>query len=217
MFKAILWDMDGTIVDTERVVWEVMRDAFKTAARIDLPEDLFESLLGQSEVDFYRAMLERYSLTDDDVAAIRRSFDNSYIPRLKEVPALPGAVEKVHEFHARAPQSIVTGSTTAQAEAVLDALEIADRFLHIISCDVYSRGKPDPEPFFTAAGKLGVDPSSCLVLEDSPAGVTAAKAAGMKVVGIHEGNRGKYDISHADLEVASLGELAWEHLIKRFA
>ena len=56
MFNAILWDMDGTIVDTERVVWTVMQSAFKHAVQIDLPEALFESLLGQSELDFYRAM-----------------------------------------------------------------------------------------------------------------------------------------------------------------
>jgi beta-phosphoglucomutase-like phosphatase (HAD superfamily) len=214
MFEAILWDMDGTIVDTERVVWTVMQSAFRHAVQIDLPEALFESLLGQSELDFYRAMVERYALTEQDVQAIRLAFDRDYIPLLADVPALPGALEKVVEFHARAPQALVTGSTGAQAAAVLEALKIADRFAHVIACDLYSRGKPDPEPFLLAAQRLGVDPSSCLVLEDSPSGVTAAKAAGMKVVGIHEGNQGKYDITHADLEVASLLELEWEALAR---
>lgn len=217
MFKAILWDMDGTIVDTERVVWTVMQSAFKHAVQIDLPESLFESLLGQSELDFYRAMVDRYSLNERHVQAIRLAFDRDYIPLLANVPPLPGALEKVVEFHGRAPQALVTGSTGAQAAAVLDALKIADRFQHVVACDLYSKGKPDPEPFILAASKLGVDPSSCLVLEDSPSGVTAAKAAGMKVVGIHEGNKGKYDIKHADWEIASLAELDWDELIRRFA
>ncbi|MCA8946104.1 MAG: HAD family phosphatase [Planctomycetes bacterium] len=209
MFEAILWDMDGTIVDTERVVWTVMQQAFRDAVQIDLPEALFESLLGQSEFDFYRHMVVKYSLTEQDVQAIRLAFDRDYIPMLANVPPLPGALDRIREFAAQLPQAIVTGSTNAQAIAVLNALDVAAHFKHVVACDVYSKGKPDPEPFLLAAGKLGVDPSSCLVLEDSPAGVTAAKAAGMKVVGIHEGNKGKYDIKHADLEIASLLELDW--------
>lgn len=217
MFSAILWDMDGTIVDTERVVWTVMQRAFLEAVKIELPEALFESLLGQSELDFYRHMVQRYELSEADVAAIREAFDRDYIPMLADVPALPGAVEKVVEFHGRAPQALVTGSTSAQAGAVLDALRIRERFAHVVACDQYSKGKPDPEPFLLAASRLGVDPSSCLVLEDSPSGVTAAKRAGMKVVGIHEGNKGKYDIRHADLEIASLRELDWGLVLSRFA
>ncbi|MCA8913657.1 MAG: HAD family phosphatase [Planctomycetes bacterium] len=217
MFEAILWDMDGTIVDTERVVWEVMQRAFLDAVQIELPEALFESLLGQSELDFYRHMVEKFSLTEADVQAIKLAFDRDYIPMLADVPPLPGALEKVADFADRAPQALVTGSTNAQARAVLDALDLAGHFRHVVACDLYSKGKPDPEPFLLAAQKLGVDPSSCLVLEDSPSGVTAAKKAGMKVVGIHEGNKGKYDIKHADLEVASLLDLEWDLLLSRFA
>ncbi|MCA8914140.1 MAG: HAD family phosphatase [Planctomycetes bacterium] len=216
MFKAILWDMDGTIVDTERVVWTVMQQAFRDAKQIELPETLFESLLGQSEMDFYRHMVERFSLTEGDVQAIRLAFDRDYIPMLANVPALPGALQSIAEFHARAPQALVTGSTSAQAAAVLDALNIRERFAHVIACDQYERGKPDPEPFLLAASRLGVEPDVCLVLEDSPSGVTAAKKAGMKVVGIHEGNKGKYDIKHADLEVDSLVDLNWDRLISHF-
>jgi HAD superfamily hydrolase (TIGR01509 family) len=217
MFNAILWDMDGTIVDTERVVWEVMQRAFFDAVQIELPEVLFESLLGQSELDFYRHMVEKFSLTEADVQAIKLAFDRDYIPMLADVPPLPGALEKVSEFAGRAPQALVTGSTNAQARAVLDALDLAGHFQQVVACDQYGKGKPDPEPFLLAASKLGVDPSSCLVLEDSPSGVTAAKQADMKVVGIHEGNKGKYDIGHADLEVASLLELEWDELLKQLA
>ena len=216
MFKAILWDMDGTIVDTERVVWTVMQSAFKKSVQIDLPEEVFESLLGQSEMDFYQAMVKRYSLSEQDVQAIRLAFDRDYIPLLADVPPLPGAIEKVTELHERAPQALVTGSTGAQAAAVLNTLKIADKFKHVVACDLYGKGKPDPQPFLVAAAMLGVDPSSCLALEDSPSGVTAAKAAGMKVVGIHEGNQGKYDITHADWEIATLNELVWDELLERF-
>jgi len=217
MFEAILWDMDGTIIDTERLVWLVMKGSFKDVAGIELPENLFESLLGQSEIDFYRNMSRRYNLKPEKVSAIKAAFDKDYIPMLFDVPPLPGAVEKVAEFQGKAPQALVTGSTAAQAAAVLEALTIADRFAHVVACDHYSRGKPDPEPYVMAAQKLGVEPSACLVIEDSPSGVTAAKKAGMKVVGIRAGNKGKYNIKHADLEVESLLELHWDRLLAHFS
>lgn len=208
-FDAILWDMDGTIVDTERVVWEVMLKAFKKAAGIELPADLFERLLGQSEIDFYRNMVQTYSLTPDDVERIKQTFDLEYIPRLASVPALPGAIERVTESAKLAAIGLVTGSTSAQASAVVNALAIGHLFRDIVACDMYERGKPDPAPFLMAAENLDADPARCLVIEDSPSGVTAARAAGMKVIGVHEGNKGKYKINHADLEIASLRDLDW--------
>lgn len=209
MFNAILWDMDGTLVDTERVAWQVMRDAFLRGAGVELSQQLFESLLGRSEADFYRALAPRYSLTADAIASVQAAFDAAYLPTLAKVPALPGAVEKVREFAGYAPQALVTGSTTAQANAVLEALRLASHFRHVVACDVYQRGKPDPEPYLLAASLLGVEPASCLVIEDSPAGVDAAKAAGMKVAAVHAGNAGRYNIAHADLELQTLQELCW--------
>lgn len=215
MFDAIFWDMDGTIVDTERVVWEVMVKAFRKAADIELPADVFEKLLGQSELDFYRNMVAMYSLTPDDVERIKETFELEYIPKLATVPPLPGAVEKVHETAQLAPIALVTGSTSAQASAVINALEIGHLFRDIVACDMYERGKPDPMPFLIAAENLDVEPARCLAIEDSPSGVRAAKAAGMKVVGVHEGNKGKYKINHADVEIATLHELDLKKLATR--
>lgn len=215
MFDAIFWDMDGTIVDTERVVWEVMVKAFRKAADIELPADVFEKLLGQSELDFYRNMVAMYSLTPDDVERIKEIFDLEYIPKLATVPPLPGAVEKVHETAQLAPIALVTGSTSAQASAVINALEIGHLFRDVVACDMYDRGKPDPMPFLIAAENLDVEPARCLAIEDSPSGVRAAKAAGIKVVGVHEGNKGKYKINHADVEIATLHELDLKKLATR--
>jgi len=215
MFDAIFWDMDGTIVDTEHVVWEVMLKAFRKAVNIELPAELFNKLLGQSEIDFYRNMVQAYSLTGDDVERIKETFDLEYIPKLASVPPLTGAVDKVHETFKLAPLALVTGSTSAQASAVINALEIGHLFRDIVACDMYERGKPDPMPFLMAAENLGVDPSRCLAIEDSPSGVTAAKKAGMTVVGVHEGNKGKYKINHADVEIATLRDLDVQKLAKQ--
>lgn len=215
MFDAILWDMDGTLVDTEGVVWEVMRRSFRRAAKIELPADFFTRLLGQSEIDFWRRTAGEFSLKPDDIARIKQAYDTEYIPMLASVPPLPGAIDKVRESARIAPIALVTGSTSAQASAVMATLEIGHLFRDVVACEMYEHGKPDPQPFLVAASNLEVEPARCLVIEDSPSGVTAAKKAGMKVVGVHEGNKGKYKIDHADIEIASLLELDFARVAKR--
>ncbi|MCC6573557.1 MAG: HAD family phosphatase [Planctomycetes bacterium] len=203
-FDAVLWDMDGTLVDTERVVWDVMKDAFREIVGILLDESLFHSLLGQSENDFFDTVQRLFGLNDAEVQEIGARFNHDYVPRLSDIPALPGAVEAVRHTQLAGPIALVTGSTLKQAEAVVKALRVKGLFDEIVACDHYERGKPHPEPYLMAAKKLGVKADKCLAIEDSPSGVKAAKAAGMKVIGVHEGNKGKYDIAHADLEIPSL-------------
>ena len=116
--------------------------------------------------------------------------------------------------HAQSKIALVTGSTTRQAMAVLEALGLKQLFQHIISCDVYEKGKPHPEPYRKAAKKLNVKPEKCLAIEDSPAGIASARAAGMKVVAVREGNKGKADISDAHLELPTLREFDLKQITK---
>ena len=203
---AILWDMDGTLVDTERVVWEVMQNAFVEVLGIRMDEKLFENLLGQSERDFFKTVGKKLKLTDAQIEQVRELFHSDYVPALAKIPPLPGAIEAVRATHARAKIALVTGSTQRQALAVLEALGIKNLFQHIVACDHYEVGKPHPEPYRKAAKKLNAKPEKCLAIEDSPAGIASARAAGMKVVAIREGNKGKADISDAHLELPSLLE-----------
>jgi beta-phosphoglucomutase-like phosphatase (HAD superfamily) len=198
--------MDGTIVDTERLVFEVIVKSFKQVQKIDLPEDTWNALLGQSEQDFFDNMQAQHALSDQNIQAIRSNFDENYLPMLADITPLSGAVELCRKLNESHPQALVTGSTVQQAKAVLDTLELPECFEFILASGQYANGKPHPEPYLAAAEKFGVGPSECLVLEDSPSGVTSAKAAGMFTVGIHEGNQGKYDIEHADVEIATLLE-----------
>ena len=214
MFDAIFWDMDGTIVDTEHLVWEVMQRAFRAAAGIDLPQQEFSRLLGRSESDFYAHMAARHSISPAGLAKVRAAYDSEYLPRLARVPTLPGAVEKVRESEQIAPLALVTGSTATQARTVLDTLGIGPCFREIVSCDAYSRGKPDAEPYHVALRRLRAKPSRSLAIEDSPSGVSAALAAGLRVVGVHEGNKGRAAISHAHVEIPSLHELDFAALAR---
>lgn len=204
MIKAVLWDMDGTIVDTGRKVSEVMVNSFREVTNIELPESTWSSLFGQSVNDFVNSMKSQHGLDDKDIKSVRQHFDSNYIPTLKGIEPLPGAVELCRKLSTSLPQALVTGSTPEQANAVLDTLNLHECFEFILGSGQYSHGKPNPEPYLQAAIRFGFAPASCLVLEDSPSGVTSAKAAGMFTVAIHKGNQGQYKIDHADAEIDSL-------------
>ncbi|CAG1773073.1 phosphoglycolate phosphatase [uncultured bacterium] len=203
-FDAIFWDMDGTLVDTERVVWDVMQSAFEEVLGFRMDEKLFENLLGQSERDFFKGVGKKFKLNDEQVEQIRELFHSDYVPALAKIPPLPGALDAVRHSHTRHKIALVTGSTKRQALAVLEALGLQKQFEHIISCDIYENGKPHPEPYLTAAKKLKARPEKSLAVEDSPAGIASALAAGMKVVAVHEGNKGKADTSGAHIELPTL-------------
>jgi HAD superfamily hydrolase (TIGR01509 family) len=202
--EAIFWDMDGTLVDTERVVWDVMQSAFDEVLGFRMDEALFANLLGQSERDFFKGVGKKFKLSDEQVEQVRELFHSDYVPALAKIPPLSGAVDAVKHSHTRHKIALVTGSTTRQAMAVLEALGLKSFFQHIISCDVYAKGKPHPEPYLTAAKKLKADPEKCVAVEDSPAGIASAIAAGMKVVAVHEGNKGKADTSGAHIQLPTL-------------
>ncbi len=214
-FEAILWDMDGTLVDTERVVWDVMQGAFEEVLGFRMDEALFANLLGQSENDFFATVGRKFGFTSEQIEQVRELFNSDYVPALQHVPPLPGALDAVRHSHERHPIALVTGSTRRQAIAVLDALGLKPLFETIVACDHYKQGKPHPEPYLAAAKLLKASPDKCLAVEDSPAGIASARAAGMKVVAVHEGNKGKADTSAAHvelptLEVFNLDELARE-------
>jgi len=95
---------------------------------------------------------------------------------------VPEVLEHIEQQHGRIPFAVVSGSTRDSVEISLRTLGLLDRFDAFICAGDYAKGKPDPEPFLTAALRLGVKPEECLVFEDAEVGVAAARAAGMAVV-----------------------------------
>jgi HAD superfamily hydrolase (TIGR01509 family) len=103
------------------------------------------------------------------------------------------------------PKAIVTSTPRANLDMILDTLGIVGRFEALVAEEDASKGKPDPEGFLVAAARLGVAPERCVVIEDAPAGLQAAKAAGMLAIGVTT-TRPAADLGDADLVVESLGE-----------
>jgi HAD superfamily hydrolase (TIGR01509 family) len=101
---------------------------------------------------------------------------------IEDLKAIPEVLAHIEDQHGRIPFAVVSGSTRDSVETSLGQLGLLDRFDAFVCAGDYAKGKPDPEPFLTAARLLGVKPEECLVFEDADVGVAAAKAAGMAVV-----------------------------------
>ncbi len=179
---AILFDMDGLLLDTERLIRDamvaVMADLGFAMAAADYAE-----LIGRPEPASRALMLARYGAgLDYDAmrAQVRQRIHDEWGPLR---PVKPGAAALLARLNAAGiPCAVATSSENALARAHLGHAGLLHGFAAIIGCDDVRAGKPDPEPYRTAAARLGADPARCLALEDSHNGIMSAHGAGVPVV-----------------------------------
>jgi HAD superfamily hydrolase (TIGR01509 family) len=144
-------------------------------------EDLFYAWGGMPVAKIIATLNEErgLSMPVEDVARRKEDFYLEILPQLKAVPEV---LEHIEASHGRIPFAVVSGSTRDSVTASLQALKILDKFDTLVCAGDYQRGMPDPEAFLIAAARLGIDPESCLVFEDTDMGIQAATAAGMESV-----------------------------------
>ena len=129
---------------------------------------------------------------------------------------LPGAVEAIERLTEKTRAAVVSGSSREEIEMCLRALGVIDRFVFFIGAEDTSRGKPFPDGYLLAAERLGARPAACLALEDSSAGIMAARAAGMRCVAIRAGNFAKQPQDEADVVVDTLHQVDWSLVARLF-
>lgn len=174
--------MDGTLLDTEAVFRDIVFDVC-TELGFEMTHDVHRSMVGSSHETTNRLLIEAYG-----VAFPYALFDEKCRVSMRErshagVPVKPGAVEFITELRARGiPAAVATSSRNPHAEHHLSAAGLLDLFETVVTRDDVVNPKPHPEPYLTAAERLGVNPRRCLALEDSHSGVRAAHAAGMQTV-----------------------------------
>lgn len=175
---AVLFDMDGLLLDTERIYSRALISAAR-AVDFEMSEIFCHSMIGipGTECD---AMIQRHFGPSFPLAAYLKAYSSQLDVLLKDgVPLKPGAKELIDHCAMRGtPKALATSSRRPTVESRLSQVELLDRFDAIVTRDEVERGKPSPDVFIKAASELGVDPSRCLVLEDSLNGIRAAHAAG---------------------------------------
>jgi HAD superfamily hydrolase (TIGR01509 family) len=181
-FSAVIFDMDGTMLDTERTYREVFNRA-AADCEVEFPESLHFELLGRNSRDTEKHLLARWN--DDALCA--RFFDrcrHHHVTCFEAQPLemKPGLLELLDFLEERnVPKIVATSTRRSNAIPRLTKVNLLHRFLTVTTGDQVEHGKPAPDLFLLAASTINVSPQQCLVLEDSEAGVDGAHAAGMTV------------------------------------
>lgn len=200
MIQAVLFDMDGLIVDTEPIHFRAFR-IYMREFGIDMPESMMPDLLGYTEEDNLRDLKAKYNLDTplEEMVARRGAI---YLQLLRTAPLLifPGFWELSEEVHRRGmKQAVVSSANGEQVKIALGRLfeqqpdkgSPDDYFDAIVTGDDITSNKPNPDIYLLAAERLGLSPADCLALEDTPPGVRSAAAAGMQVLAVpNEYSRG---------------------------
>jgi beta-phosphoglucomutase len=204
MAGAVLWDMDGTLVDSEDYHWSAWRD----------------TMAGEGVVISHEQFLKTFGQRNDSILPLWLGADVS-LQRMQSVgdakedlyrklvhigglAPLPGAREWIQRLREEGwRQAIASSAPRENIDVVLEVIGLAGVFDTVVSAEDVTRGKPDPQVFLTAASRLGADPSCSIVVEDAAPGIEAARRAGMRSIGVSRNGSGLA----ADVNVRSLADL----------
>ena len=180
--RAVVFDMDGLLVDTETVIFRAMQHVAQGIGG-ELPFTTFQRMVGLQDAASNQILIEHFGEAFDLAAWTLAVRAHSHEQMAAGV-ALKAGVQEIVDFleEAGIPRAIATSSSLAAVQRNLTPHGLVARFQALVTKDVQTRGKPHPEPFLKAAEALGVAPGDCLALEDSHNGVRAAAAAGMMTI-----------------------------------
>jgi len=210
--RAVVFDFDGVLADTETLHLSAFQDVFRERGWTLDRAAYFERYLGFDDEDLVRAFTSdtQLAVTDDDVEGLVR-VKTARFAELMETGAImfPGASAAIARLGARYRLGIASGSTAAEIAAILQKAGLHAPFRVIIGADDVARSKPAADPYVAAVNRLGVDASAAVAIEDSRWGLTSARAAGLRTIGISTSYSAR-ELSSADVVVDSLDEITVE-------
>jgi beta-phosphoglucomutase len=212
---GVIWDMDGTMIDSTEFHWQSWHDAM-AAEDYHLTYDEFMASYGQRN----DAIIRRYcgdEVSNETITRISDAKESQYrdMVRTQGISLLPGVqhwLDYLRDHGWR--QAVATSAPRKNLETILDVLQIAEYFGALVAGEEPQHGKPDPQIFLLAAERLGVSSEQCIVVEDSSSGVEGGRRGGMRTIGVLT----SHDELDADVTVASLDRLpadTFEQLLQR--
>lgn len=207
--EAFIFDMDGVIIDSEPLHSRVKMETF---AHFGLPFDEGDlaQYMGRTSVDIFSDVLKKEHRTDVSVQEIVNYKHAHYLELAVggALEAIPGSLELIARLRAAGvPLALATSSWRRVVDAILVQFDLTEAFASVISGSELPKSKPNPAIYRLSAEALGVDPRKCVVLEDTAAGVAAAKGAGMYCIGFRSPHSGVQDLSRADEIVDDLATI----------
>jgi HAD superfamily hydrolase (TIGR01509 family) len=208
VIDAVVFDMDGVLIDSEQV-WDAVRRALARERALPWPASATRDMMGMSSPEWSRYMHETVGLPEPP-----EEINGEVVTRMLErygegPPWLPGALDAVRRIADPWPLGLASSSNRELIDAVLEAGGLSELFHATVSSEEVARGKPAPDVYLEAARRLGVDPGRAAAVEDSHNGIRSAKAAGMRVVAIPNPHFPPDDdaLADADVRLESIEEL----------
>ena len=206
MIKALIFDMDGVIADTQKVHSKIESEMLARYGIYLSSEEITERFSGVRIADFFQELFDEHGITEDVIplVVLKRQAIIDHVKKHGAEP-MPGIFTLVDLLIKNdIALALGTASSLELASEILGALKLQEKITTVASGHEASNGKPEPDIFLLAAERLGVEPKDCLVIEDARAGMVAAKAAGMGCIGLVADKTADYP---ADGLVESLEEV----------
>ena len=207
MLSAILWDNDGVLVDTERFYYQANRDYLRGHG-IELSEaQFFEWFLADNCGAWH--LLEAGGASPEQIALWRRERNALHLELIHAASELvtPGIEPLLASLAGRVEMGIVTSATQASFDAIHARHDLLRHFRFALTAETYERSKPAPDPYLLGVDRIGRPADECLVVEDSPRGLAAARAAGLRCIVLRSPLTHGHDFAGADRVVNSVAEL----------
>jgi len=210
MIKAIIFDMDGVLVDSEPIHQKVELEICREFG-IDVPSEAWDDFHGQKLREIYEHVIQKYGRGDEPIEKMMERKIKIYLGcALREMKIVEGVDEFLQKLNTtkKFAYAITTSGPKMQQDKILEKFKLNKFFPIMVTADDVSNGKPHPEPYATTAKKLNIAPKNCLVIEDSDNGIISAKAAGCQACGITTTfARERLERAGADFVVSNFQEL----------
>jgi HAD superfamily hydrolase (TIGR01509 family) len=208
MIEAVIFDLDGILIDSEHV-WDEVRQQLAEERGGRWNENASRDMMGMSSIEWSRYMRDVVGLEEEPEqisAEVVRRLEERY---RTEIPLIPGAQRAVERLAARWPLALASSSNRELIDLVLTESGLARFFRASVSSEEVARGKPAPDVFLEAARRLDTAPTRCAAIEDSENGILAAEAAGMRTIAIPNPQYPPHEdaLTSADLVLATIEEL----------
>ncbi len=209
-FDAVIFDVDGTLVNTE-TLWDEVRRSLAASQGVSWPAEATVAMMGMNTEEWSAYLVEVVGIAGTPAEAAQATIEGMLQHYRQGVPVLQGAVSALRRMARLVPIAIASSSPRVLIEAAAEMLQLNDLVQVIVSTGEVPRGKPAPDGYLRAAELLGVDPTRCVAVEDATSGIQSALAAGMRVVAVpQEFHRPPAELLAKTTVLESLDELTAE-------